>query len=53
MYKRKKREADGSKSEYAVEDHAWRLYRELGGDVTKLPDYFVSALEMSRRTTSP
>jgi len=46
-YKRKKREADGSHSEYSVEDHAWRLYRELGGDVAKLPDYFVSALEMS------
>ncbi|RID97416.1 adenosylcobalamin-dependent ribonucleoside-diphosphate reductase [Simplicispira hankyongi] len=47
MYKRKKREADGSMAEYAVEDHAWRLYRELGGDVNQLPDYFVSALEMS------
>ena len=47
MYKRKKRESDGSTTEYAVEDHAWRLYRELGGDVDKLPDYFVSALEMS------
>ncbi|MDD2610852.1 MAG: LAGLIDADG family homing endonuclease [Giesbergeria sp.] len=47
MYKRKKREADGSTSEYAVEDHAWRLFRELGGDVNKLPEYFVSALEMS------
>jgi ribonucleoside-diphosphate reductase alpha chain len=47
MYRRKKREADGSTTEYAVEDHAWRLYRELGGDVDKLPDYFVSALEMS------
>jgi ribonucleoside-diphosphate reductase alpha chain len=46
-YKRKKREADGSTTEYAVEDHAWRLYRELGGDVTQLPDYFVSAMEMS------
>ena len=46
MYKRKKREADGSTSEYAVEDHAWRLFRELGGDVDQLPDYFVSALEM-------
>ena len=46
MYKRKKREADGSTSEYAVEDHAWRLYRELGGDVNALPDYFVSALAM-------
>jgi len=47
MYKRKKREADGSSSEYSVEDHAWRLYRELGGDVNKLPEYFVSALDMS------
>jgi ribonucleoside-diphosphate reductase alpha chain len=47
MYRRKKREADGSTSEYAVEDHAWRMYRELGGDVNQLPDYFVSALEMS------
>ncbi len=47
MYKRKKREADGTTTEYAVEDHAWRMYRELGGNVEKLPDYFVSALEMS------
>lgn len=47
MYRRKKRESDGSTTDYAVEDHAWRLYRELGGDVDKLPDYFVSALEMS------
>lgn len=47
MYKRKKRESDGSTTEYAVEDHAWRLYRELGGDVDALPDYFVSALAMS------
>jgi len=46
MYKRKKRESDGSTSEYAVEDHAWRMYRELGGDVNALPDYFVSALAM-------
>jgi ribonucleoside-diphosphate reductase alpha chain len=47
VYKRKKREADGSTTDYAVEDHAWRLYRELGGDVDKLPAYFVSALDMS------
>ena len=47
IYRRKKREADGSTSEYAVEDHAWRLYRELGGDVANLPSYFISALEMS------
>ena len=47
MYKRKKRESDGSTTEYAVEDHAWRLYRELGGNMDQLPEYFVSALEMS------
>ncbi len=46
-YTRNKREADGSKSQYQVEDHSWRLYRELGGDVNNLPAYFVSALEMS------
>jgi ribonucleoside-diphosphate reductase alpha chain len=47
MYRRKKREADGTTSEYAVEDHAWRLYRELGGDVDALPEYFVNALGMT------
>jgi ribonucleoside-diphosphate reductase alpha chain len=47
MYRRKKRESDGTTSEYAVEDHAWRLYRELGGDVNNLPAYFVSALDMA------
>ncbi|MDR0479863.1 MAG: adenosylcobalamin-dependent ribonucleoside-diphosphate reductase, partial [Burkholderiaceae bacterium] len=50
-YKRHKREADGTRSEYVVEDHAWRLYRALHpGQVNSpadLPDYFVSALEMS------
>jgi ribonucleoside-diphosphate reductase alpha chain len=46
-YRRKKREADGSTSEYNVEDHAWRLYRAMGGDVAHLPPYFASALEMS------
>ena len=47
MYRRKKRESDGSITEYAVEDHAWRVYRELGGNVDDLPPYFISALEMS------
>ncbi|MGH6637059.1 MAG: LAGLIDADG family homing endonuclease, partial [Polaromonas sp.] len=47
VYRRNKREANGSTTEYAVEDHAWRLYRELGGDVEQLPGYFVSALGMS------
>lgn len=45
-YRRKKREGDGSTSEYDVEDHAWRLFRSLGGDTTQLPPYFVSALDM-------
>lgn len=45
-YHRKKRESDGSTTEYDVEDHAWRLFRSLGGDTTQLPPYFVSALEM-------
>ena len=47
MYRRKKRESDGSTTEYAVEDHAWRLFRQLGGDVQALPEYFVNALEMT------
>ena len=46
-YTRRKREADGSKSEYLVEDHAWRLFKTLGGDVQQLPEYFVSAMDMS------
>ncbi len=46
-YTRKKREADGSRSEYEVQDHAWRLYRALGGDAAQLPAAFVGALEMS------
>jgi ribonucleoside-diphosphate reductase alpha chain len=32
-YTRRKRMADGTWKEYAVEDYAWRLYRHLGGDV--------------------
>ena len=48
-YTRKKRMADGTFKEHAVEDYAWRLYRHLGGDVSKLPDYFVTALEISAK----
>ncbi|WP_338621152.1 adenosylcobalamin-dependent ribonucleoside-diphosphate reductase [Paludibacterium sp. THUN1379] len=47
FYTRKKRMADGTTQEYLVEDHAYRVYRMLGGDVKSLPDYFVSALDMS------
>ena len=46
-YTRRKRESDGSTSEYVVEDHAYRLYHALHGQDAKLPEYFVSALEMS------
>ena len=50
VYRRKKREADGRTTEYAVEDHAWRQYQALGGDVANLPEYFVSALQMSAQS---
>ena len=46
-YTRKKREPDGSWKEYQVEDHAWRVFREQGGDVSALPAAFVTALEIS------
>jgi hypothetical protein len=36
-YTRKKRMPDGSFKEYAVEDHAWRLYRHLGATTRTLP----------------
>lgn len=47
FYNRVKRMPDGSKKNYTVEDHAYRIYRSMGNDVSKLPDYFVSALEIS------
>jgi ribonucleoside-diphosphate reductase alpha chain len=46
-YQRKKRMPDGSMKTYDVEDHAWRLYRHLGGDVEKLPRAFVTAMDIS------
>jgi ribonucleoside-diphosphate reductase alpha chain len=46
-YNRKKRMPDGGFKEYAVEDHAWRLYRHLKGEDAPLTDAFVTALEMS------
>ena len=46
-YQRKKRETDGSTREYSVEDHAWRVFKEMGGDINALPDYFITALAMS------
>ena len=49
VYTRKKRMADGTLKEFPVEDHAWRRYRAAGGDVGKLPPWFVTALEISAR----
>ena len=48
-YTRKKRigQAEGGGfKEYAVEDHAWRLYRHLFGKDTPLSEAFVTALEL-------
>ncbi|WP_413674815.1 adenosylcobalamin-dependent ribonucleoside-diphosphate reductase [Massilia cellulosiltytica] len=47
VYQRKKRMPDDSTRIYEVADHAWRLYRHLGHDVSALPAQFVTALEMS------
>lgn len=50
VYNRKKRMAAGDSKIYEVADHAWRLYRHLGNDVSddsKLPSEFVTALNMS------
>jgi ribonucleoside-diphosphate reductase alpha chain len=52
VYWRKKRMADGSTRSYEVADHAWRLYRHLGHNVSddaRLPSQFVTALQMSAR----
>ncbi|CAM3679740.1 LAGLIDADG family homing endonuclease [Roseateles saccharophilus] len=49
-YTRKKRlpqSEGGGFKEYAVEDHAWRLYRHLFGADAALSDAFVTALELS------
>jgi ribonucleoside-diphosphate reductase alpha chain len=47
VYDRKKRLGDGGHRMYEVADHAWRLYRHMGGDMNNLPEYFVTALEMT------
>ena len=50
VYQRKKRMPDDSTRVYEVADHAWRLYRHLGHDVSDaaaLPPQFVTALEMA------
>lgn len=47
VYTRRKRTPDGGVQDYAVEDHAYRLYRIEGGNVDKLPAHWVTALEIS------
>jgi ribonucleoside-diphosphate reductase alpha chain len=46
-YQRKKRMPDSTMKTYDVEDHAWRLYRHLGGDMQKLPPAFVTAMDIA------
>jgi ribonucleoside-diphosphate reductase alpha chain len=46
-YQRKKRMPDNSMKTYDVEDHAWRLFRHLGGDTDALPPAFVTAMDIS------
>lgn len=46
-YRRRVREADGSISEHAVSDYAWRLYRERHGADAALTPAFVVAEEVS------
>jgi len=48
-YTRRKRGHDGQFEEFAVEDHAWRLYRHMKGEDTPLTPAFVTALELSTR----
>jgi len=49
VYTRKKRMPDGTLKEFPVEDHAWRLYKAMGGDAEALPPHFVTALEISAK----
>ena len=49
-YIRKKRMPDGTMKEFPVEDHAWRRYKAIGGDIDHLPPYFVTALELTARS---
>jgi ribonucleoside-diphosphate reductase alpha chain len=46
-YTRKVRGPDGSTREEEVSDHAIRLFREMFGALTPLPDHFVTAQDLS------
>ncbi|TDA47183.1 adenosylcobalamin-dependent ribonucleoside-diphosphate reductase [Burkholderia pyrrocinia] len=41
------RTADGRVRPFRVENHAYRLFRELHGDNVRLPDYFVTAADIA------
>jgi len=45
-YERRKRMPDDTMRAYAVQDHAWRLYRRRHPEPEPLPPQFVTALEM-------
>lgn len=47
FYSRKKRVAGSNERvEYTVEDHAYRLYKSLGGDLERMPEAWITALEI-------
>ncbi len=46
-YTRRKRTPDGGVQDYAVEDHAYRRYRIEGGDVSRLPPHWITALDIA------
>ncbi len=46
-YSRKVLQPDGARSEEAVSDYAYRVYREKFGEEAALPDYFVNAQTLS------
>ncbi|HYW76200.1 MAG TPA: adenosylcobalamin-dependent ribonucleoside-diphosphate reductase [Gammaproteobacteria bacterium] len=48
-YTRRKRADDGEMREYTVQDHAYRLYQDSGGDPETLVERFPTALSISAR----
>jgi ribonucleoside-diphosphate reductase alpha chain len=46
-FTRKVLREDGTRSEELVTDYAWRRFREIYGEETALPDYFVQAGDLS------
>jgi ribonucleoside-diphosphate reductase alpha chain len=46
-YMRRKRNCDCSYTTYEVENYAWRLYQSLFGPTDDLPEFFLSALEIT------